>query len=97
MKVEPIKTMSMENKEQKGTGISFTPKDVYKIPPGAKIISKKLDICVQEIENGFIVKKSYDIKFEHEGSSDYMYYCKKVFSKTNPVEFKEDKNLASYF
>lgn len=92
-----LKSNSMDNTEQKGVGINFRPKDVYKMPPGAKVISKKLDVCVQEIENGFIVKKSYDIKFECEGREDYMYYCKKVFSKTNPVEFKEDKNLASYF
>lgn len=77
--------------------IAFEGKSVTKLPAGAKIIKKDVRTTVEEIENGFIVKKNFDIKYSLGKGTDYLYYTKKVFSKENPIEIKEDKMLAEYF
>lgn len=77
--------------------VSFKGKDKTKLPPGAVILKKSVSITVEEIENGYIMKKSFDIKYSLGKNNDYLYYTKKVYSEDNPIQIKEDKNLADYF
>jgi len=81
----------------KADNVSFEGKDKTSLPKGAKVIKKDVRVTVEEIENGYIVKKNYDIKYSLGKNIDYLYYTKKVFSETNPVQIKEDKMLADYF
>lgn len=81
---------SMEN-------VSFEGKEKAKLPKGAVEIKRDVRVTVEEIENGFIVKKTYDIKYSLGKNTDYLYYTKKVYSETNPIQIKEDKMLADYF
>lgn len=70
---------------------SFDSKSNFKLPEGAEVISNTFSINVEEIENGFIVRKSYDIKYQIGERIDYAYHNKKWYSKKNPlkVEMKE--------
>lgn len=75
-----------------------------KMPKGAKILNKNTRIEVEEIENGFLISKCFDIKYEYESGTDkevrtdYLYYTKKWFSKTDPLEIKiDEKSLADSF
>ena len=79
------------------TDVSFEGKTKVKIPEGATIIKKEVRINVEEIENGFIIKKNYDITYSLGEKTDYLYYSKKVFSEDNPIQIEEDKMLAEYF
>lgn len=83
----------MESSEK----ISFEGKDKTKLPKGAEEIKRDVRVTVEEIENGFIVKKTFDIKYALGKNTDYLYYTKKVYSETNPIQIKEDKMLADYF
>lgn len=70
----------------------------FKLPKGGTIIKKSSTISVREIENGFILRKNYDIKWMKEGGeTHYEYFTKEFYSKKNPVtiaEPKEEKDLA---
>ena len=77
--------------------VSFEGKDKTKLPAGATVIKKDCRITVKEIENGFIVRKSYDIKYSLGDNTDYLYYTKEVYAEENPIQIKEDKMLAEYF
>jgi hypothetical protein len=75
--------------------ISMTSKKEFTLPKGAKIISKECRISVEEIENGFLLRKSYDIRYSLEGDTNYEYFTKVWFSEENPIEIKEIKNTKS--
>lgn len=77
--------------------VSFEGKDKSKLPEGATVIKKEVRINVKEIENGFILRKSYDIKYTLGKNTDWLYYTKEVYSEDNPIQIKEDKMLADYF
>lgn len=86
------------------SGASFTEEtktEGSKEPPaGANILSKEVRTSVEEIENGFILSRNYDIRYKAKGSTEtqYTYYTKKYFSKTNPVTIKvNQKALADDF
>ena len=49
-------TIKVENARIKG-------KQVNKLPKGAEVLKKEVDTTVEEIENGFIVEKRYEIKY----------------------------------
>lgn len=79
-------------------------REIPRMPKGAKILSKNIRMEVEEIENGFLISKCYDIKYEYTSGTDqdiktdYMYYTKKWFSKTDPLTIKlDDKALADSF
>lgn len=77
---------------------SFEPKKVLKLPKGAKIISKEVRFAVEEIENGYIIRKSYDIKWKKDGDGTiYDYITKSWYSKENPISIDEDLALADKF
>lgn len=81
--------------------ISIESKDNKKLPNGAEIISKECRISIKEIENGFITRKSWDITYTVNGSSnrEYFYCTKEYYSEKNPVTIntpktgKKDKNI----
>lgn len=83
------------------TKATFKQKEIDNIPKGAKILSKDVSITVEEIENGFLVCKSSEVKYEHDKRTDYCYYTKKFFAKENPLDIDlskiEDKTLADNF
>lgn len=72
-------------------------KKEFKLPKGATIIKKDVNLSVEEIENGFLLRKSYDIKWSNaEGDSNYEYFSRSWFSEENPitVNMPEEKSLA---
>jgi len=77
--------------------VSYQGKDKTKLPEGAVVLKKSVNVTVEEIENGYVVKKSCDIKYQLGEQTDYLYYTKKVYAKENPIKIKEDKMLAEYF
>lgn len=79
------------------TDVSFEGKDKTKLPKGAEIVKKSVNITVKEIENGFIIRKNYDIKYVLGDNTDYLYFCKEVYAEENPIKIEEDKMLAEYF
>ena len=70
---------------------SFESKSEFNLPEGATIIKKSYNIRVEEIENGYIVCKSYDIEYQLDERKDYSYYNKKWYSKDNPLKIIEPK------
>jgi hypothetical protein len=82
---------------QEAKSIIFESKDNTKLPKGAVIIKKSVNVTVKEIDNGFIVKKSYDIKYKVKEQIDWLYVTKEIYTKDNPIQIKEDKSLADYF
>lgn len=83
------------------TKATFKQKEIDNIPKGAKILSKDVSITVEEIENGFLVSKSNEVKYEYEKRTDRCYYTKRYFTKENPLDLDmekfEDKSLADNF
>jgi hypothetical protein len=79
------------------TEVSFEGKDKTKVPEGAEVIKKSVNISVKEIENGFIIRKNYDIKYVLGDNTDYLYFSKEVYAEENPIKIEEDKMLAEYF
>jgi hypothetical protein len=71
------------------------------IPAGATILRQDESITVEEIENGYLISKSFDIKYQSKNAehSDYLYYTIKFYSETNPitVDTGADKSLAEAF
>jgi len=72
----------------------FKSKEESSVPSGTEILKKETRIEVEEIENGFLVIKSADIKYlDENGNTQWCYPHKKYFSKTNPLKI-EEKSLA---
>lgn len=77
-----------------------------KVPEGATILKKDVSVSVEEIENGFIISKSFDIKYSKSdddcddcgNGTGYAYYTLKWYSEDNPLSINtEDKELADLF
>jgi len=85
------------------TRATFKQKEIDNIPKGVTILSKDVSITVEEIENGFLICKSIDIKYQKKDKdyTDYSYVTKKYFAKENPLEIDmekiSDKTLADNF
>jgi len=87
MATELLKSASLEKKKD------------FVLPKGGTIISKEVRLNVEEIENGFLLRKSYDIKWTGPDSdgSNYEYFTRTWFSKDNPIEINmpdDSKSLA---
>mgnify|MGYP000064824263 CR=1 FL=1 len=80
-----------------GLDVAFEGKDKAKVPEGANIVKKTVNITVKQIENGYIVRKNYDVKYNLGDNTEYLYYTKEVYTKENPIKIEEDKMLAEYF
>lgn len=72
------------------TRATFKQKEVDSLPKGAKILSKDVSVTVEEIENGYLVCKSTEVKYEYEKRTDYSYNTKKYYSKENPLDINLD-------
>lgn len=72
---------------------SYEGKSSFKLPKGAKIVKKDYSIRVEEIENGFIVSKNYDIKYILGDESNYEYFTKKWYSEDNPLSIDTDEDM----
>lgn len=72
-----------------------------KIPKGATILKDDISVNVEQIENGFLICKSHDVKYQEPGSSGnsgYCYYTEKWYSEKNPLSIDtENKELADLF
>lgn len=83
------------------TRATFKQKEVDNIPKGSKILSKDISISVEEIENGFLVSKNINVKYEKDKRTEYSYCTKKYFSKENPLNINlekfSEKSLADNF
>lgn len=77
--------------------INFSKKEKLDLPEGAVVTDKVRDLRVEEIENGFLVHKSFRITYTIDGHDDTAYYTKKIFTKENPLSVDEDKMLAENF
>ena len=75
---------------EKLTNASFKTKEIDSIPSGAKILKKDTSVSVEEIENGYLICKNIEVKYEWDKRTDYSYTTKKYFSKENPLEFNLD-------
>ena len=72
-------------------------KKSFILPKGATITKKSISLCVREIENGFLLTKSYDLEWvDSKDSNHYEYFDKCWFSEKNPIEVNmpDDKSLA---
>lgn len=70
------------------------------IPSGAIIINKNEDVRVEQIENGFLITKTSDIKYQTKkgGGTEYAYITRKWFSEEDPLTISSDnKELADVF
>lgn len=67
-------------------------------PAGAKILTKTVRTETEQIENGWLISKNFDISYEIKGDKRWTYYHKKWYSKDNPLEIKlTDASLADEF
>lgn len=98
--------MSTQEKLVKKTATStstVTTETKNKQPPkGAKIIEQTIRTETEEIENGFLITKSYSGRYKEKDSSDdygkWFDYNKKWFSKTDPLTITvNDASLADAF
>lgn len=83
--------------EEDITSARFESKKKFTLPVGATIIKNSHTLCVEEIENGFLLRKNYDIQYtDASGETKYEYLCKTFYSKENPVTInvKGAKSLA---
>ncbi len=69
--------------------ITFSKREKKSLPKGAKELKRIVGISVEEISNGFIISKSYDIKYMLNGQTDYLYYTEKSYSTVNPISIKD--------
>lgn len=75
-------------------------KKKFSLPEGAEVIKKEVNIRVEEIENGFIVRKGYEIHWQDiAGEKHWDNFDKKWYSKTNPITIStpKDMNLSDNF
>lgn len=72
-------------------------KKTFSLPKGGSITKKNVSLQVKEIENGFLLTKSYDLEWvDSKGSNHYEYFDKCWYSETNPIEINmpDEKSLA---
>ena len=85
--------------ESKLSNIEIEEQKEFVLPSGAILIKSTENISVRKISNGYILRKSYDIKWKmkEDDSSNYEYYTKEWFTEKNPVTItmpKTNKSLA---
>lgn len=75
-------------------------KTKFKLPENATILKKETRIRVEEIENGYLIRKSYEIKWQDEsGETRWDNFDKSWYSKVDPIKITtpKDINLADNF
>lgn len=85
--------------ESSSTTITTEDKKNKEVPAGAKIIRQTVSVNTEKIENGWLISKSFDIKYSTgKDNHDYAYYTKKWYSKEDPLDIKlTDVSLADEF
>jgi len=74
--------------------------EVKPIPQGATILSQNTTTDVEEIENGYLITKRTETRYQAKGKdySDWHTESKKWYSEVDPLEIKvEDEALADAF
>lgn len=103
-------TEAVKNKVASGTKTKTTTsvrtstetKKDNKPPAGATILESNTSTSTEEIENGWLITKSYDGRYTVKGDTDsyghYFNYNKKWYSKTDPLTITlNDKSLSDAF
>lgn len=72
----------------------FEAKKDFVLPKGGTIIKNEHSMTVREITNGFIISKSYDIKWTLGDDSNYEYFTKEWFTETNPMTITMPKEMS---
>lgn len=70
------------------------------VPKGAEILSQEVRTETEEIENGWLITKNYDIRYTmgKDKGTEYAYYNKKWYSKEDPLTITvNDQELADAF
>ncbi len=92
--------MSAEIKTKASTTTTSTTetKKHESVPKGAKIINKTVRTETEEIENGWLISKNFDVTYEEKGERHYAYFSKKWYSKVDPLTITvNDKSLSDAF
>lgn len=84
------------------TGTTINMEKDSRPPKGATIIQQEIRTKTEEIENGWLVTKSYSGRYKEKDSKDsygnYFDYSKKWYSKEDPLTITvNDKDLAEAF
>lgn len=97
-KLKAAKTGTITGSKIVSTTITSEKKESREPPKGAKILSQTVTTSTEQIENGWLICKNYDIKYQINGDTNWSYYSKKWYSKTDPLEVKlTDASLADEF
>lgn len=82
----------------------ITKEEAPKLPKGAKILRKEVNIEIRQIENGFITRKNFEYKYsvpgEKNGDLDTRWtnHSTEYFSEEDPmINDTENKPLADFF
>ena len=78
---------SSVKKENKRISFEFRSMKKFVLPKGAKIEHKDCRITVEEISNGFMITKAWDISYtDSKGERRWENYDEKAYTKTNLYE-----------
>jgi hypothetical protein len=83
------KTISKTNKQAKP-----------KIPAGATVINKNCTVNIEEIENGYLITKNYDLRYQSkdEKHTEYLYWSENYYTEDEPMlSIDGTKSLADIF
>lgn len=79
-------------------------KEQRKLPAGARVLSKEISTRVEEIENGYLVCKNIEYRYEtgsgKDTRTDWLSINKRWYTKEDPLEITintKDKSLADSF
>lgn len=79
------------------TNIRLVKRQENNLPEGSTIISKDVNFSVEEIENGYLLVKTFEIRYSLNDQTDYLHYSRKMFSEDNPIQINEEVMLADNF
>lgn len=93
---------ALKTKTSTSIRTSTESKKENKPPKGATILESNITTSTEQIENGFLITKSYSGRYTTKGDSDsyghYFSYDKKWYSKTDPLTVTlNDKTLSDAF
>lgn len=100
--------MGLQDKMKKSTEVQTSTSTITKEsksnrpPEGAEIIDQTIRTTTEEIENGWLLTKSFSGRYKEKGSKDtygnYFDYSQKWYSKEDPLTVTlNDKTLAEAF
>jgi hypothetical protein len=80
--------------------LTITAKEKPIMPDMHKILSKSVNTTIEEIENGYLIVKRYEMRYQSkDGESNWFEYCTKTYSEENPIQPSEPKSgtIADFF